>query len=312
MAEGWRRHPALVAGALLLLIGLIPLAGEPFYTRLASRILIYGLAALSLDLILGYGGMVSLGHAAFLGIGAYTVGVLGQHGISSAWIAWPAALGLAALSAGLIGALSLRTAGAYFIMITLAFAQMIHFFLNSLEAYGGADGMALARRSSFGVGLDLEGHTAFFYLVWVVLALALWAAHRLVRSPFGVVIQGIRENEPRMRAIGYPTFRYKLVCFVIAGTLAGLAGVLLANQSKYISPALTHWTRSGDILVMVILGGMGSLVGPLLGAPGLPLAEAILSGSTPHWMLILGPPLIVLVLFAKKGIFGRLRGGGHP
>jgi branched-chain amino acid transport system permease protein len=297
-----------MAGGLLLLVGLIPLIGEPFYTRLASRILIYGLAALSLDLILGYGGMVSLGHAAFLGIGAYTVGVLGQHGVTSAWIVWPAALVLAAAAAALIGALSLRTAGAYFIMITLAFAQMIYFFLNSLDAYGGADGMALAQRSSFGGGLSIEGHTAFFYLVWAILSLAVWAGSHLVRSAFGVVIQGIRENEPRMRAIGYPTFRYKLVCFVIAGTLAGLAGVLLANQSKYISPALTHWTRSGDILVMVILGGMGSVVGPVLGAAALLLAEEILSGYTQHWMIILGPLLIVLVLFAKKGLFGIVWG----
>jgi branched-chain amino acid transport system permease protein len=302
-------RPHVVVAVGLVLTALIPLLGEPFYTRLASRILIYALCAVSLDLILGFGGMVSLGHAAFLGIGAYTVGILSQHGVASAWLAWPAAVGLAALAAALIGLVSLRTTGAYFIMITLAFAQMIFYFFSSLESYGGDDGMALWARSSFGALLDIDNHTVFLYLVLGILVLVLFVIHRLVRSPFGMVIQGIRQNETRMRSMGYATFRYKLVCFIIAGLIAGLAGALLANQDKYVSPALMHWTRSGEIMVMVILGGMGSLLGPVLGAAALLLAEEVLSGYTEHWMILLGPLLIGVVLFAKRGIFGMIAGG---
>ncbi len=312
MAEhaGTRPYTAII-GALVL-TALIPLLGEPFYTRLASRILIYALCAVSLDLILGYGGMVSLGHAAFLGIGAYTVGILSQHGVASAWVAWPAALGLAALAAALIGLVSLRTTGAYFIMITLAFAQMIYYFFTSLEQYGGDDGMALWSRNAIVGGIDIGNHTVFLYLVLGILAATLLVTHRLVRSPFGMVIQGIRENETRMQSMGYPTFRYKLVCFIIAGTIAGLAGALLANQDKYVSPALMHWTRSGEIMVMVILGGLGSLLGPVFGAAALLLAEEVLSGYTEHWMILLGPILIVVVLFAKGGLFGLIRGKTAP
>jgi branched-chain amino acid transport system permease protein len=279
--------------------------------RLVSRFLIYGLCALSLDLIVGYGGMVSFGHAAFLGTGAYTVGILSMHGCHSAWIAWPAAVAISAAAAAAIGAISLRTSGVYFIMITLAFAQMLFYFSSSLESYGGDDGMALWDRNHFGGLLDLNQPVVFYYLVVAILLLVLYGMHRLVRSHFGMVIQGIRENERRMRSIGFPTYRYKLVCFMIAGALAGLAGALIANQSKYISPSLMHWTRSGDILIMVILGGMGSLVGPVLGAICLLLAEEILSGYTEHWMIVLGPLLIGVVLFAKGGIYGLIKRKGR-
>ena len=291
-------------------IALIPLIGEPFYTRLASRILIYGLCALSLDLILGYGGMVSFGHAAFLGIGAYTVGILGYHGISSAWIAWPAAVIAAAAAALLVGAVSLRTAGAYFIMITLAFAQMFFFLFTSLETYGGDDGLAMWSRNQLGSFLDINGNTSFFYLVFFVLLIVFYLSNRLVKSHFGMVISGSRENEERMLSIGFATFRYKLVCFVIAGAIAGLAGALLANQTRYVSPALMHWTRSGEIMVMVILGGMGSLIGPIFGAIGLLAIEEVLSEYTEHWMIILGPLLIAVVLYAKGGIWGILHREG--
>lgn len=293
----------LIAAAGLFLT---PLAAEPFHTRLASRILIYGLCALSLDLILGYGGMVSFGHAAFLGVGAYTVGILSHHGITGAWIAWPAAMGFAAFAALLIGAVSLRTTGAYFIMITLAFSQMLYYFFAGLADYGGDDGMALWSRNSLGGFVDLDDQTRFYYLVLILLLTVLFLAHRLVRSRFGMVIQGTRENERRMRAIGFPTYRYRLACFVISGAIAGLSGALLANQAKYISPSLMHWSRSGEILVMVILGGMGSLVGPVLGAAGLLLTEEILSQYTEHWMIVLGPLLILMVLFARGGIYGLL------
>ena len=300
------QRQSIAAVIVLTGIALIPLFGEPFYTRLASRILIYGLCALSLDLILGYGGMVSFGHAAFLGVGAYTVGILAYHGIGSAWVAWPAAVLVAAISALLVGIISLRTTGAYFIMITLAFAQMFYYFFASLDTYGGDDGMAMATRNSFGSILDVSGNTAFFYLVLAILLGVLFLSSRLVNSHFGMVIRGSRENEQRMQSIGFATFRYKLVCFVIAGAVAGLAGALLANQSSYISPALLHWTRSGDIMIMVILGGMGSLIGPIFGAIGLLAAEEVLSQYTHHWMIIMGPLLIAVVLFAKGGIWGAL------
>lgn len=294
--------------AAAVAVACIPLLGEPFYTRLATRIMIYGMCALSLDLILGYGGMVSFGHAAFLGVGAYAVAILSAHGVESAWLAWPAAVALAAVAALVIGLFSLRTAGVYFIMITLAFAQMLYYFFAGLQDYGGDDGMALWARNRVDGLPALEDNTVFFYLVLGLLALVTFLAARLVGSRFGRVIRGIRENERRMRSLGFATFRYKLVCFVIAGAVAGLAGALAANLSKYVSPSLMHWTRSGDILVMVILGGMGTLVGPLAGAAAFLLAEEILSGYTEHWMIVLGPLLILVVLFAKGGIFGWVRG----
>ena len=304
-------HHLLVGGGLLLL-ALVPLLSEPFYVRLASRIMIYAICAVSLDIILGFGGMVSLGHAAFLGIGAYTVGILALHGVQSAWIAWPAAVLVSAVGAFFIGAVSIRTTGIYFIMITLAFAQMLFYFFSSLEDYGGDDGLALWSRNTLGGLFDISGNDAFYYLVLGILATVLYGSSRLVKSRFGMVIQGIRENERRMQSIGFPTFRYKLACFIISGAIAGLAGALIANQSRYISPALMHWTRSGDILVMVILGGIGSLIGPVLGAAGLLLTEEFLSEYTRHWMIILGPLLILVVLFGRGGIYGLVRGWRKP
>ena len=292
----------IVAGCLA-----VPLLGEIFYTRLATRILIYGLCALSLDLILGFGGMVSLGHAAFLGMGAYFTGILSFHGVSSAFVAWPVAVALTAVVAGCIGTISLRTTGSYFIMITLAFAQMLFYFFSSLGSYGGDDGMALWSRNSLG-WIDLASHTQFYYLVAGILIGILFLASRLTRSPFGAALVGIRENERKMQALGYPVFRYKLMAFIIAACVAALAGVLLANHEKYVSPALMHWTRSAEILVMVILGGMGTLRGPILGAAALLLAEEVLSGITQHWMVFLGPLLIGVVLYAKGGIYSLLPG----
>jgi branched-chain amino acid transport system permease protein len=289
-----------------------------FYIGLFSRILIYALAAVSLDLILGYGGMVSFGHAAFFGAGAYVVGILAFHGIEgSAVINWPFVImgtdnaliswSVAAVaSAGLafvIGAISLRTSGVYFIMITLAFAQMMYFFFTSLEFYGGDDGLSLFTRSRLG-HMDLSNDAAFYYTCLGLLIGFLLFSRRLVNSRFGMVIRGCKENERRMGALGFPTYRYKLVCFVIAGAGAGLAGALMANQTEFVSPSLLHWTVSGDILVMVILGGVGTLVGPVFGATVFLLLEEFLSRYTEHWMLFLGPILIFVVLFARRGLYG--------
>jgi len=305
----WTRVAVLASVAGLLI--LVPLWGQPFYVRLGSRVMIYAMAALSLDLLVGYGGMVSLGHAAFFGVGAYTVGILAYHGTMEGLVAWPAAMGAAALLALPIGAVSLRTSGAYFIMITLAFAQMLYYLVFSLEGYGGSDGMPMASRNVLAGGLGLDHPAGFYALCAVLLAGVFAVCRRLVRSPFGLVVTGIRENERRMRSLGYATYRYKLACFVLSAAIAALAGGLMANQTLYLSPSLMHWTQSGHLLVMVILGGMGTCTGPLLGACALLVGEEVLSSFTEHWMIILGPLLILVVLFAKGGLYGWLRGEGR-
>ena len=321
-----RRNLVLAAGLaiLLLLPPLAGFAGDPYLVTLFSRILIYALAAVSLDLIIGYGGMVSLGHAAFVGIGAYVVGIFAFHlqegSLLASWpfeiqpsnaalLVWPAAVLISALTAALIGAVSLRTSGIQFIMITLAFAQMLFYLFVSLEVYGGDDGISLWSRNSLPL-VDLSDNTVFYYFSLGCLLLFLYLTHRLVFSRFGRVVRGARENEARMQSLGFPTYRYKLVCFAIAGAGAGLAGALIANQNEFVSPGLLHWTHSGELIVMVLLGGMGTLFGPVLGAAALLLMEELLSAYTEHWRVFLGPFLILVVLFAKRGIYGWLIGSG--
>jgi branched-chain amino acid transport system permease protein len=205
-----------------------------------------------------------------------------------------------------VGAVSLRTSGVYFIMITLAFAQMVFFLAESLNAYGGDDGMNIEHHSRFVGLLDLGDPTTLYFFVYAILLLVLWAGWHLVNARFGMVVRGVRSNERRMRALGFPTFRYKLAAFVIAGAVAGLAGALFANQTLFVSPAIMQWSRSGEIMMMVILGGMGSLFGPLLGAAVFLMLENVLSGWTEHWQAVLGPILLLVVLFAKRGLFGLL------
>ena len=311
------------AAALALVPPLAAALGEPFLISLFSRVVIYALAAVSLDLILGYGGLVSLGHAAFFGAGAYTVGILAFHaedgstvldwplsisGSTDALVAWPLAVLVAVVLGAVIGALSLRTRGMHFIMITLAFAQMLFYLFVSLEHYGGDDGLSLWSRSS-APGLDLGHATSFYYVCLTLLAGYLFVCWRITRSRFGMVMQGARQNERRLRALGYPVFRYRWVCFMLGAAGAGLAGALIANQTEFVSPALLHWTRSGEIMVMVILGGLGTLFGPVLGAAALLLMEEGLAAYTEHWMVILGPVLVAAVLFARRGLFGVLCGG---
>jgi branched-chain amino acid transport system permease protein len=302
-----RKAPALIVLALLLAF---PLAAKHwdqlFYVSFATRILIYALAATSLNLILGYGGMVSFGHAAFLGAGAYTVGILMTEGVASAWLSWPLAVLVSALFALVIGAISLRTRGVYFIMITLAFAQMMYYVFVSMRAYGGEDGMNLLSRSRIGFGLNLADDVTFYYVALAILAGALYLLRRLLDARFGQVLQAIRENETRMQAIGFPTYRYRLICFVIAGAVAGLAGALLANQNSFVSPNLLQWTQSGTLMVMVILGGVGYRYGGVLGALAFLALEEVLSGYTIHWQLGVGVVLLVIVLYARQGLAGLL------
>ncbi len=296
---------------LLALLILLPTAatvlGEAFYIGVASRILIFALAATSLNLILGFGGMVSFGHAAFVGVGAYTVGILMQGGITSAWIAWPAAVLAGALFALAIGAISLRTKGVYFIMITLAFAQMLYYLMVSLKAYGGDDGLSLPSRSSLGLGLDLGNDASFYYAVLALFVLAFVAIQRLLNARFGHALQAIRENETRMTAIGFPVYRYKLVAFTLAGALAGLAGALLANQGSFVSPAMLQWSQSGMLMIMVILGGVGHLYGGVIGAAVFLLLEEVLSTHTIHWQFGLGAVLLAVVLLAPNGLMSLWR-----
>jgi len=310
------------AAAPLLLLALaaaLPLFIDAFYVGFASRVLIYAIAATSLNLVLGYGGMISFGHAAFLGTGAYVSGILIAEGVTSAWIGWPAAVAASALLAAAIGALSLRTRGVYFIMITLAFAQMMFYLVNSMKAYGGDEGLTLASRAAAGFGLDLGDATAFYTTVLALLAATLYGLQRLAQSRFGRVMVAIRENEARMEAIGFPVFRYKLACFVIAGAACGLAGALLASHGKYVSPNILHWTQSGTLLVMVILGGVGRLWGGALGAAAFLGLEEFLANYRIEWLAALAPNyqqhaqlgvgvvLLAVVLFAPHGLAGMLK-----
>ena len=300
---------------MLAILALLPvyttLSGDSFVMTLFTRVLILAIGAVSLNLIMGYGGMVSFGHAAYLGIGGYAVGILAKEGIGSGFVQWPVAVAVSALYALVVGALSLRTRGVYFIMITLAFAQMIYYVAIGLERYGGDDGLTIYQRSGFGNLVDLNNKTVFYYLCFVLLLASIYLVSRLINSRFGLVIRGTRSNERRMRAIGFPTFRYKLICFVIAGALCGLAGALLANHTSFISPALMHWTRSGDLIVMVVLGGLGSLFGPLIGTVAFLLLEEALSRVTEYPDLILGPVLLLVAIYLHGGIEGLLQWRRH-
>lgn len=302
----------IAVAALLVFLALLPVyviaTGQFFPLTLFTRIVILALAATSLNLILGYGGMVSFGHAAYLGIGGYVVGILASEGINSGFVQWPLAIGASALFALIVGALSLRTRGVYFIMITLAFAQMLYYVAVGLERYGGDDGLTIYRRSQFAGVFDLSGKVQFYYLCLALLVAAVFVVSRLVHSRFGMAIQGARSNDRRMQAIGFPTFRYRLASFVIAGMMCGLAGALLANHTDFVSPAVMHWTRSGDLIVMIVLGGMGSLFGPLIGAVTLLMLEEGLSRVTEYWQIIVGPLLLFIVIYARGGIEGALAG----
>ena len=251
--------------------------------------------------------MVSFGHAAFLGIGAYSVAILMQNGITSAWLAWPLAILLTALVSLLIGWISLRTQGVYFIMITLAFAQMLYYLVISLKAYGGDDGLSLAAKSSIGWGLDLSIDVHLYYLSLGALVMAMVFMVRLLNARFGHALQAIRENEVRMTALGFAVFRYKLAAFTLAGAVAGLAGVLFANLNGFVSPAMMQWSQSGMLMMMVILGGVGHLYGGVIGAIAFLLLEEFLSHYTMHWQLGLGAVLLAVVLFAPNGITSLLK-----
>ncbi len=301
-----RRRIVMWSLIVLVLVALPPLAllfKQPFYLDLVRRIMIFAIAAVSLNLILGYGGLVSFGHAAYLGIGGYAVGILAFHGIHDGFVQWGVAIGASALVALVIGAVSIRTNGIYFIMITLAFTQMLYYLGISLSQYGGDDGMRIKTRSQF-PGIDLADPVQFYYLVLAFLLVFAYLTARIVNSRFGMVLRAAKSNDARTRAIGLSPYPYRLAAFVIAGAMCGVAGAMLVNHTAYLTPDFMHWTRSGEIMFMVILGGMATAVGPVFGAFGLLLVEDLLAGWTQHWQVILGPLLVLSVLFFKRGLAG--------
>jgi len=299
----------LVFMAALLVLPLIAwFTGNTFYLDFATRIVCLSFAAVSLNLILGFGGMISFGHAAFIGIGAYMVGIPAYHGFESGWLHFPLAMAVSALFALVTGAICLRTKGVYFIMITMAFAQMAYYFFLSLEEYGGDDGLTIYNRSVLNI-IDIENKVVLFLLAYAALVAGIYAVYRIVNSRFGMVIRGCQSNEARMKALGYNTYAYRLTAYVIAGAMCGLAGALLGNFQSFISPDMMSWSRSGELMFMVILGGTGTLFGPVFGAVAFLVIEEILSAFTTFWALPFGILLILSVLFIKGGLSGLIHRG---
>lgn len=318
------RHLGALVMGLLLAIPLWGLwADAPFTITLATRAAILALAAVGLNLALGLGGLVSLGHAAFFGIGGYAAGILAFHAQTftpiATWpltvpgttfmpVIWVVALAASALAALAIGALSLRTSGAYFIMITLAFGQMLYYLAVSLPAYGGEDGLSIYMRNGF-PGLNTLRPFPFFALCYVLLALALLLSWRIAVSPFGLALSAARQSETRARAVGVEPYRLRLVAFVISGAITGLAGALFADLNRFVSPAMLSWHLSGELIVLIVLGGVGRLMGPVVGAGFFVLLEHWLGGVSDHWLMFLGAALLLVVLFARGGLIGGLTAG---
>jgi branched-chain amino acid transport system permease protein len=295
---------------LLILLALFPLAvnfgAQGYWVSMMTRVMIFAIAALSLDLILGIGGLVSFGHAAFFGIGAYAAGILLHHGKGDLLVAIPVALAMSGLYALITGAISLRTKGVAFIMITLAFGQMVFFLAQSLYAYGGDDGLTLASRSTVAGYPILKNRMVMFYLVLAMLAGTYMLCRSLVASRFGRALLAARDNAVRTSSLGFDVLRIRLTAYVIAGMIAGLAGVLMANNTEFVSPSYMAWQRSGELIFMVILGGVGSLWGAVVGAATFLLIEEVLSGLTPDWKVIFGPLIIAFVLFTRGGMAGLI------
>jgi len=305
---------AKVNFVVLAAVGIVPLlfyvTGQTFYLDLATRMVGLAIAAVSLNLILGYGGMVSFGHAVFIGIGAYAVGIPAYHATNGGFELIASynglfhvllAVVLSSLFALITGAISLRTRGIYFIMITMAFGQMVFFFFVSLETYGGDDGLTIDIRSELPL-ISLDNSVTMFLVTYAVLLATIFTMYKIVNSRFGMVLQGAKDNEERMQAMGYDTFKYRLTAYVIAGAFGGLAGALLGNFTTFISPEMIDWTRSGELIFMVLLGGSATLAGPVVGAAIFVVLEEVLSSYTIYWHLPFGIMLILSVLFARKGL----------
>jgi branched-chain amino acid transport system permease protein len=302
------RSPRFLFPCLLLLLPLFafpliaPQLGLDYYIGFVRRLLIFGLIATSLNFILGYGGLVALGHAGFVGVGAYCAAALADAGVASLWLSWGAAMLSSASMAAAIGAISLRTRGVYFIMITLAFAQMLYYVAVSLSAYGGEDGFSLPGRPVLWSGGAPLDESSLYWLVLCFATLAFLAFAHLGRSRFGHALAGMRDNEQRMHALGYPVFRLRLTAFVLAGAVAGLGGAMLAASNNFVSPSMMHWTQSATLLVMVVLGGMGTRWGGVVGAVIWLSLEELLKPLTDYWHLPLGLLLLGIALYMPKGL----------
>jgi branched-chain amino acid transport system permease protein len=303
-AAPWRRRLAPIGFAVF--VAALPLITSAdmsaFVVTLGSRMMLFAIAALSLDLILGYAGMVSFGHAAFIGLGAYTAGILDAEGFGDVMIGLPLALGVSALFAAATGYISIRTKGAAFLMITLAFGEMAFYLANSLDEFGGSDGLTLNDRATVAGADLLSSDLTFYYVILACLVLVFLFLQAVVASRFGRVLQGTKEHPMRMAALGYNVERIRLTAYVIAGTICGLAGYLMANQTEFISPELMTWQTSGALMFMVILGGMATLYGPVLGAIAIIGLENVLSGYYEHWPLLLGGIYLLAALFARGGV----------
>jgi branched-chain amino acid transport system permease protein len=300
-----RAVPLLVLLGLALVPFVATAIDQPFWTSFFARILVYALAASALNLALGYGGLVSFGHALFLGIGAYAVALPAFHGVGSGWVHLLYGLAAGGAVALAVGAISLRTSGMAFIMITLAFAQMGYFLLVSLKAYGGDDGLPVAATSRFGP-LDLGSTTTVYAFAWAVLAAVTWCMARVRVAPFGMALRGARQNARRIDAIGLQSRRLQLAAFVLSGMVCSLAGMLLANLNAFASPSSMAWTVSGELIVMVVLGGMGTVFGPVMGALAYLGLEELLKGWSEHWMAVFGPLIVLMALAGRRGIVGWL------
>ncbi len=314
LAHRYRKVGLVLVVAIFAVLAIMPLlpawvANERYLLSLLTRAMIFAIAAISLDLILGYGGLISFGHAAFIGLGAYAVGVLAQHGVTDITIALFVTLAVCALFAAVTGYVAVRTRGVYFIMITLAFGQMAYYTATSLAQYGGDDGMRLDHRSTF-LGAPLFADVvSFYYLVLVALLLLYLLTARIVASRFGRVLRATRENAVRTEALGFNVDAVRLAAYVLSGMIAGVAGFLLANHILFVSPAYMSWQRSGDLIVMVVLGGIGTLHGAVIGSLAFLLVEEWLSHFTEHWKVIFGPMLVLVVLLSRGGLLGLLGGG---
>lgn len=304
----WRAG-TVVPLAIFLLFILVPVWGHftdhTFYVAYFARILIYAIAVVALNLALGYGGLVSLGHALFMGLGAYSVALPAFYGIDNGWIHLLICLVSCALAGLITGAISLRTSGIGFIMITLAFAQMGYFLFVSLKQYGGDDGTSISNTSQF-FGLDLGGVYEVYLVSLLILMLATWWMARVRAAPFGMVLRGARQNARRINAVGFPSNHYLLVSYVLSAMLCGVAGLLLANLNAFASPSTLSWIISGDLVVMLVLGGIGTVFGPMLGALAFLGLEEILKMFTDHWLAVFGLVIVFIGLLGKAGIAGFL------
>ncbi|MBM2802943.1 MAG: ABC-transporter [Deltaproteobacteria bacterium] len=307
--------PRSVLFVALLVLALFPLAGSTFYIQLGAKIMIMAIFALSLDLLVGHTGLVSFGHAAYFGVAAYALALIApKYQAANLWLTLPAALIVTAITALVIGFLVVRTTGIYFIMVTLAFAQMLYAIFHDTKLGGGSDGIYIAVRPEMTIGgfkpLDLESPVQFFYLALILLSVVYVFLNYLLYAPFGRALAGIRVNEQRMRSIGFPVFSYKLGAFVLAGTIAGLSGYLAACQFGFVNPEILAWHQSGVVLMMVILGGMGRLHGAVIGAAAYVLLQEFLSAQAffgdyaKHWQLAMGSLIVLIVLALPHGIGG--------